>query len=149
MPRKAVWTLKTEARRYSNPSLLNKEGMKYWFAMFLLVVLGASMFLQTPVETLTCSRPVYGPHGAHPGLYGPGDGPYSPGAPAAPEHKHPGCRVRNSQTVEDDGKASSDTATRNPNNLPVYAYSPSIERSFPTEGCPPMPFLNNFKHISR
>jgi hypothetical protein len=107
------------------------------------------MFLRTPEsEPMTCSRPLLGPNNPDPGLYGPGDGPYKPPV-TKPDPKHPGCRVSNGQMIEDDGKASSDTATRNPNNLPVYSYSPSLAKAFPTNGCPPMPYLNDFSALGR
>jgi len=124
--------------------------MKYWFFAFLLLVLGATMFLRTPEsEKMTCSRPLLGPNAPDPGLYGPGDGPYKP-SDTMPEPKHPGCRIGgNGRLIEDDGKASSDTATRNPNNLPVYSYSPSLAQAFPTDGCPPMPYLTDFSALGR
>jgi len=107
------------------------------------------MFLRTPEsEPMTCSRPLFGPDNLKPGLFGPGDDPYTP-PQTTPAPKHPGCRVSNSQMIEDDGKASSDTATRNPNNLPVYSYSPSLAKAFPTNGCPPMPYLNDFSALGR
>ena len=123
--------------------------MKYWFLALLLLMLGATIFIRNPEsEPMTCSRPLLGPNNPDPGLYGPGDEPYTP-PESMPEPKHPGCRVRNGRMIEDDGKASSDTATRNPNNLPVYSYSPSLAQAFPTNGCPPMPYLTDFSAIGR
>lgn len=119
--------------------------MKYWFLLFLAAMLGASLLLQRPPEAMTCSRPLYGPRDSRHGLYGPGDGPYTP---AKAESSHPGCRVRNDKPVDDDGKCSSDTSSRNPNCLPVYSYSPSLDMAFPTDG-PPEPYLNNFDNIRR
>jgi hypothetical protein len=55
----------------------------------------------------------------------------------------------NTHTLEDDGKFSSDTATRNSMYIPVYKYSPPIERAFPVEEGGPQPYLNNFDRIGR
>ena len=119
--------------------------MKYWFLLLLAFILGGIVWSQRPREEMTCSRPIYGPEGIRPGLYGPGDGPYTPGKH---ESKHPGCRVRNDNSVIDDGKFSSDTATRNPQYLSVYKYSPPLEKAFPTEG-PPVPYLTDFSGFGR
>jgi len=110
-------------------------------------MLVATISLRSPdSEEMTCSRPIYGPNNLRPSLYGPGDGPLLQSS--RPEPKHPGCRASNTQMIEDDGKASSDSATRNPNNLPVYSYSPAIAQAFPTEGAP-MPYLNDFGGFGR
>jgi len=107
--------------------------------MFML-----SMILQkSPTEDMTCKRPLLGP-AYKPGLYGPGDGPFTPGGF---ESKHPGCRVKSDQPVVDDGTCSSDTSSRNPNCLPTYSYRP--EPAFFTDGLPPAPYLNNFDKIGR
>jgi len=122
--------------------------MKVWFFLFLAAMLASVVILQTR-EQMTCSRPVYGPTGQN-SIYGPGDDPLSHDI-AGPQtiSKHPGSQVRIDSAVEDDGKFSSDTATRNPQYLPVYQYSPPIERAFPVEEGGPQPFLNNFDKIGR
>jgi len=119
-----------------------------WFFLFVALMLVVSLSLQKPQEAMTCSRPIYGPEGIRPGLYGPGDGPFNPGN-IAPQSTHPGCRVRNDLPVIDDGKCSSDTSSKNANCLPTYSYSPSLDRAFPTNGLPPMPFLNDFSALGR
>jgi hypothetical protein len=120
--------------------------MVSWFLLFVALMVVAVVVLQNPSsEPMTCSRPLYGPRDTRPGLYGPGDGPFVPGKP---ESKHPGCRVRNDQPIDDDGKCSSDSSSRNPNCLPTYSYSPSLDLAFPTEG-PPEPYLNDFDKIRR
>jgi hypothetical protein len=115
--------------------------MKVWFFLFLAAMLASVVILQTR-EQMTCSREVYGPTGQN-SIYGPGD------EPVSQISKHPGSQVRIDSAVEDDGKFSSDTATRNPQYLPVYQYSPPIERAFPVEEGGPQPFLNNFDKIGR
>ena len=143
---------KTIVQVYSNPSLLNKEGMKVWFFLFLAVIVVGCILLQSPTqERMTCSRPVLGP-ASNPSMYGPGDDPSSTFSSSSTQrlsNKHPGCRVGNNGIVCDDGKFSSDTATRNPQYLPVYTYSPPLERAFPVEEGGPKPYLNNFDRIGR
>lgn len=152
MLRRGRRTPKTIVQVYSNPSLLNKEGMKVWFFLFLAVVVVGCILLQSPTqERMTCSRPVLGP-ASNPSMYGPGDDPSSTFSSSSTQrlsNKHPGCRVGNNGIVCDDGKFSSDTATRNPQYLPVYTYSPPLERAFPVEEGGPQPYLNNFDRIGR
>jgi len=120
--------------------------MLSWFLLFLAFMLLAVVVLQSPTsEPMTSIHPLYGPRYTRPGLYGPGDGPFVPGQPKS---NHPGCSVRNDKPVNDDGKCSSDSSSRNPNCLPTYSYSPSLDMAFPTDG-PPEPYLNNFDNIRR
>ena len=146
--------------------------MKVLFFLFLAVLLAGTVLLKQR-EPMTCTRPVFGPNGKL-GIYGPGDSPmsnYIGGAHSAdstaphtepsydtepshqttapPEETTPVSVTLNKAPIEDDGKFSSDTATRNPKYLPVYNYSPPIERAFPVEEGGPQPFLNNFDRIGR
>jgi hypothetical protein len=141
--------------------------MKVWFFLFLALVLTGTVLLQQR-ESMTCSRPLFGPN-KNPGVYGPGDVPMSnsiagnqtsgprrvtfvPNPSEAndpPQSTTPIDVTTGKSMMEDDGKFSSDTAHRNPQYVPVYQYSPPLERAFPVEEGGPQPFLTNFDRIGR
>lgn len=123
--------------------------MKVWFFLFLALVLAGIVVLQQR-ESMTCSRPLFGPNKNHE-VYGPGDAPTSNSiaVPDEPQSTTPISVTTGKSMMEDDGKFSSNTAHRNPVYVPVYQYRPPVERAFPVEDGGPQPFLTDFDRIGR
>lgn len=123
--------------------------MKYALFIFVLILSVVIYLNQTRREHMksTCTRPVFGPQSEtkFPEIYGPGmDGSlYGPGF--KPQKSSTGY-----ESVEDDGKFESSTATRNQAYVKIFNFAnPGLQLAFPSAEGPPEPYLNDFSSFHR